>query len=102
MAEKTQDSRADAEAVALETERQLQERGWVLWQCATLNGEVIVVIRDDQVTSYPVDHVVYTEWELRHLFSTRAKRDASQLRLVHEAKKAGAVVGKEGQARMWS
>jgi hypothetical protein len=76
---------------ARRTEELLATRGWCLWKCSVMNDEVIVVVRDEQVTGYPQGYVVYTEGELKELF----KNDVSDssLALVYETKKvAGAVV----------
>lgn len=55
-----------------------------------LGGEVIAVVGDENVKGVPQGVPVYTEAELEELF----KDDISEatLRLVHEAKKRGAVI----------
>ena len=84
-----------AKDVARRTRELLDTQGWCLWQCSALGGEVIAVIRDENVTEIPKACPTYTEDELEQLF----QKDISQvtLRLVHEAKKlAGAkVIGNE-------
>lgn len=62
----------------------LKEKGWCAWQCAALNGDVIVIIRDADVSGFPTDLPVYTERELMEACSM----GNSGLRLIHEAKKA--------------
>jgi len=82
---------SDAREVARRTREYLATSGWCLWQCHTLDGEVIVVARDENVHGIPDGYPVYTEDELEKLFSNGI--GDSTLRLVHEAKKlAGAVV----------
>jgi len=67
----------------------LATRGWCLWQCRALEGEVIVVLRDELVDGFPTGYPTYLEQELEYLLEA----SDSTLRLVHEAKKlAGATV----------
>lgn len=79
-----------AEGVARRTRELLANKGWCLWQCSTLGGEMIAVVRDELV-KIPKDYPIYIEAELDEL----CRGDISQaaLRLVHEAKKlTGATV----------
>jgi hypothetical protein len=75
---------------ARETDRRTREllkaRGWCLWQCDALDGEIIVVAADDSVTGMPPERPLYTLAELRQLCS-REPLDIAALRIVHEAKK---------------
>ena len=85
-----------AEVVAERTEELLMTRGWCLWRCRVLGGEVIAVTRDEMVEGVPVGYPVYTKQELELLLEA----DDAAVRLVHEAKKlAGARVipGTTGQ-----
>ena len=78
-----------AEVVAERTEELLMTRGWCLWRCSVLSGEVIAVTRDALVEEVPVGYPVYTKLELELLLEA----DDAAVRLVHEAKKlAGARV----------
>ena len=84
---------ARAEEVAQRTEELLASRGWCLWQCTALGGEVIVVAIDGDVPGIPQGKVVYTEGELKKLFGGEKPVNGATLRLIHEAKKrAGAEV----------
>jgi len=86
-----------AQGVAGRTRGLLAIRGWCLWKCSILNGDIIVIVRNELVSGYPEGYPVYTEAELERL----CRDDVSEatLRLVHEAKKlAGAtVVGVEAK-----
>ena len=80
-----------AEEVARHTRELLAIQGWCLWKCSRLGGEIIAVVRDENVEGVPESYPVYTEAELEEL----CQDDVSEasLRLVHEAKKlAGAKV----------
>ena len=93
-----EDEPQPAEAVAERTRELLAIRGWCLWKCSTLGGDIIAVVLDDNVEGVPEGHPIYTEAELESLLPVT---DAT-LRLVHEAKKlAGAVVvSVEGAERL--
>ena len=83
-----------AEVVAERTRELLATRGWCLWKCSTLDGEIIAVARDGLVNGIPDGYPVYTGAELEELFWA----DVSEvtLRMIHEAKKlAGAKVTTE-------
>lgn len=79
-----------AEDVARRTRELFNSQGWCLWKCSTLDDEVIVVVRDESVGDMPAGYPTYYDAELEELF----KDDISEatLRLVHEAKKHGAVI----------
>lgn len=80
-----------AEEAARRTRELLATRGWCLWKCSTLDGEIIAVVLDENAEGVPEGYPVYTEAELEEL----SQGDVSEatLRLVHEAKKlAGAKV----------
>ena len=86
-----EDEPQPAEVVAECTREFLATRGWCLWWCSTLGGEVIAVVLDENVEGVPEGYAVYTELELEEL----CQDDVSEatIRLVHEAKKlAGAKV----------
>jgi hypothetical protein len=75
------------EEVSRRTTIALKEKGWCCWQCATLDNEIIVIVRDEEVSGYPAGHPVYTERELKDL----ALMNASGMRLIQEAKKMNEV-----------
>jgi len=82
-----------AQEVAHRTRELLASRGWCLWQCDALGGEVIVVAIDGDVPGIPRGKVVYTDAELKQLFGGGKPVSPATLRLIHEAKKrAGALV----------
>ncbi len=62
----------------------LEHHGWVIWQCRQLRGQFVVIIRDEQVTGYPVGYPVYTVLELAKV----ARMPDATLRLVNEIKKS--------------
>lgn len=57
------------QAVADESRRRLDTKGWVMWQCSKLAEDVsfIIVIRDKSVTGYPEGYPVFTESEMEKL-----------------------------------
>jgi hypothetical protein len=67
------------------TEELLVTQGWCLWQCSALDGEIIVLVRDESVKGVPEGYVVYTKAEMEEI--GRFKVPQSTIRLVHEAKK---------------
>ncbi len=80
---------AGAEDTARRTGELLGKRGWCLWKCGALDGDIIVVCRDEVSAGYPKGYPVYIEYELDMLGRDKANHDS--LRLIHEAKKlAGA------------
>ncbi len=71
------------------TEEFLEKRGWCLWQCAALDGEIIALVRDESVKDVPAGYVVYTQAEMEEVGRYRVPQ--ATLRIIHEAKKrAGA------------
>ena len=76
------------EEVGARTSELLGERGWCLWQCRLLDGDVIVVVDETVVRDVPPGYPVYLLTELYQL----EKADDSTTRLVHEAKKLGSAV----------
>ncbi len=80
-----------AEETAQRTRELLATRGWCLWKCSALGGDIIVIVLDKNVEGVPGGYPVYTEAELEEL--CQADVSEATLRLVHEAKKlAGAKV----------
>lgn len=77
---------ASAEVVAAQTEQYLATRGWVLWKCWNLNGDIVVVVRDESVTGFPPEYPVFTEAELMHV----GDMSLQQLRFIMETKKQNA------------
>ncbi|HEY82518.1 MAG TPA: MarR family transcriptional regulator [Dehalococcoidia bacterium] len=89
---------AQAKEVAQHTKELLSSRGWCLWKCSVLDGDIIVVLRDELVTGYPEGYPVYTEAELEELCQGGVSE--ATIRLIHEAKKtAGATVESVENAR---
>lgn len=72
-----------AREVAKRTKELLATRGWCLWECNTLNEDIIVVTRDELIDGYPQIYPIYTQAELELLSNTG---EFTKL-LVHEAKK---------------
>ena len=78
-----------SEMVSEQSNEQLMIRGWCLWKCGLLEGEVIVVVIDETVTGFPAGYPVYTSQELLEL----SGMDDPVVKLIHVAKKeAGAVL----------
>jgi hypothetical protein len=72
------------EETMVETHRQLTEKGWCLWECSALGGDVVIIVIDETITGYPAGLPVYTLQEMDEV----AKLDFKTIRLAHEAKKA--------------
>jgi len=91
---------AQAEDTARRTGELLGKRGWCLWKCGALDGDIIVVCRDEDSGGYPKGYPVYIEHELDMLGRDKVNHDS--LRLIHEAKRlAGArVIGVEDARRV--
>ena len=99
-----QETSSETLKLVSDTKMLLHHRGWALWRCSVLNGEIITIIGDSKVfdhqlnfaagTNEAFNHPIYTVDELVEL--TRGNNPAG-IRLVHEAKKLGAVIitGKE-------
>ena len=86
-----EDEPQSAEDVAECTRELLASRGWCLWKCSALGGEVIAVVRDENVEGVPEGYPIYTEVEMAELCQDGVSE--ATLRLVHEAKKlAGAKI----------
>ena len=81
----------EAEEIARHTEDLLASRGWCLWRCDALGGDIIGVAKDEGVDGIPEGVPVYTEAELGNLFSNKPVTQAT-LRLIHGGKKQGAVI----------
>ena len=81
----TQQDPAD---VARATNRYLADRGWCLWKCSVLHGDVIVIMDPYSARGAPTGYPVYTTEELRLL----GQLDPKAILLVHEAKKTGATI----------
>lgn len=80
-----------AEETAWRTRELLATRGWCLWQCSILSGEVIALVRGENMAGMPKGYPIYTETEMEELCQGDVRPET--LRLVHEAKKlAGAKV----------
>lgn len=77
-----------AQELAAITRKELDTRGWSLWKCANLDGDVVAIIKDESVTDYPQGYPVYTEDDLRNLPKTISPW---ALRMIHEAKKQALV-----------
>lgn len=83
--EGAQAAQTQAEETAQRTGELLNFKGWCLWKCSTLDGEVIAVVRDENVEGIPGGYPVYTEAELAELCQDGISNVT--IRLVHEAKK---------------
>jgi len=83
------------EEVGVRTSELLGKKGWCLWQCEVLDGDVIVVVDEADspgvratARNLPEGYEVYKLRELLLLLQV----DDSTIRLVHEAKKLGGAV----------
>jgi hypothetical protein len=81
-----------AEETARQTEEVLATRGWCLWRCSILGGEVIAVVRDKNVKGMPERYPVYHKAEIEELFGKGKSVSKATLRLINEAKKRGSAV----------
>lgn len=80
-----------AQETARHTRALLDSQGWCLWKCSTLGGDIIAVVRDENVEGVPEGYPVYTEVELVELCQDDVSK--ATMRLAHEAKRlAGAKV----------
>lgn len=75
-----------AGGVASRTADLLDTKGWCLWQCEVLGGEVVAIVRDEDVQGVPKGYVRYLESELKELFSDRLA-GFDKFRVIHEAKR---------------
>ncbi len=71
------------EEVAAESHELLVAKGWCLWCCHFLGGDIIVVIIDGDVTGYPGGYPVYTLQELKDILPL----EDHELLIAHEAKR---------------
>jgi len=83
-------AQAEAEETAWRTRELLASRGWCLWKCSTLSGDIIAVVLDENVEGVPEGCPVYTVVELEEV--CRDDVSEAHLRLVHEAKKLASAV----------
>lgn len=74
------------------TRELLNSQGWCLWRCQALGGDTIAVVRDDSVEGVPKDMTVYTNAELAKIFPRGSLVSRQTLKLIHEAKRHGAIV----------
>lgn len=79
-----------AKETAERTKELLETRGWVLWKCAKLDNEVIVIIRDEFVTGYPPGLPFFTDAEVREF--NQKKISLKTYKLLIEARKEDAKV----------
>jgi hypothetical protein len=68
--------------------RRLKEEGWVLVWSSVVNDQIAFVWDERTLSQVPANVVPYTRAEVKHLVGS----DPGMLKLVHEAKKHGAVV----------
>lgn len=80
--------RQSPEEVGRRTSELLGERGWCLWRCDVLDGDIIVVVDEAIARDVPGGHPAYTVRELFLLL----KLDEATIRLIHEAKRLGGAV----------
>jgi len=71
------------EVVVAETQRLLESPGWCLWRCSALTNDVVVIVRDELVTGYPIGYPVYMVQELIEF----TEIGEGMIRMAHEAKK---------------
>ena len=72
-----------AEEVSAKSLEYLSRQGWCLWQCSTLNRDIICIIDPAIAENVPSIYPIYTVDELREM----AKNDQPAIILLHEAKK---------------
>ena len=94
-----QETSSQTQDLVSDTKTLLHHRGWALWRCSMLNSEIITIIKDRDVfseqlelapgTNEALNYPIYTVDEVVEL--TRGNNPAG-IRLVHEAKKLGAVI----------
>jgi len=78
----------------LETEeiaRRLTEDGCVLLRSEML-GDLIAFVKAGHENKVPAGFVIYTEAELYQLFGSDVRISQGKLKLIHEAKKMGAIM----------
>lgn len=66
----------------------LNDQGWCMIRCVSLNNETIVIVVYDGIIGYPPGYPVYTSSELDII----ASADPATMQLLHEAKKEGALI----------
>lgn len=80
-------SEEQAKKVSSETSAILENRGWVLWKCSELNGEIILVRRNKPIFGkIPTGYTTYTVDQLKILC------EQDNIKLVNEAVKFGGVI----------
>jgi hypothetical protein len=72
-----------AEIVAVETILQLGARGYCLWKCALLEGEVIMLVNGKRSDQIPAGYTIYTVEEIDRSFGM----SVDELRRLHRVKK---------------
>ena len=80
-----QSTLAAACALAAGTGEQLRTRGWCVWQCAALDDDLMLIVRDDTVSGTPAGIPRYTVAELEMLH--RHGMSSFTMRMVHAVKK---------------
>lgn len=97
-----------AQDVAKRTAQLLSTQGWCLWRCAALGGDIIVVTKSNNglteeqerqamnamskvADTIKPDTFSFTEYSIDEL-QNLLEGDEPTIRLVHEAKKQGAVI----------
>ncbi len=70
----------------------IEQKGWVIWKCANLKNDLIVVIKDSSLKNYPSGYPVYTFKDLNEIagLSDRA------IRTIHQVKVAALQTGLPG------
>lgn len=75
----------DARALIDKTYEDIDRRGWTMWRCTKLNNDVIVIVKDSKVLTYPLGYPVYTISEIEQ----SAGMSPGTVKLIHAAKVAG-------------
>lgn len=93
------------EDIAKETEKRLKDKGWCFWQCKNLDNDIITVMKDNLteeeerrlmdevgIISENIEYKEKWAWIPYKVSELVSIGDVSDLRLIHEAKKLGAVI----------
>jgi len=63
----------------------IEKKGWVMWKCAKLNNDLIVIVGEKNVKGYPSGYPIYTLKEIE----MTAGMSPGTIKLIHAAKVAG-------------
>lgn len=73
----------DAKQVADNTKERLANRGYCLWKCANLKGDVIAIVSHKGFRPNDFKGICYTEAELIEMC------ESGSFQMIHEARKLG-------------